>query len=328
MNLLIISHSACHPRQLWFYQEVAKHFNHVGIIAPKRWGKLSLQDYTEDNLYAKSCPVNNAGNLANFQFLAVENVIKLFPFKPDMVLVQQEWWSKATLCLIPTIDKLKTSNILFTWENIRKPSATEQQTIKYFDSIIVGNKDAYNICQDITSKINLLPQVGVDTQIFRPIYTTKIYDLIFTGRPVIEKGIDLIEQAANQLNLELKIVANQDYASIPAELAIAKIFISLPKTTPSWKEQCGGYAALEAMACGLPVITTDSGAVPEYLQNYAVIIPEKELTLDRICQEIQILINSETLRRDFSRGGRALVETFYSNEVIAKKLANILKRTI
>jgi glycosyltransferase involved in cell wall biosynthesis len=47
----------------------------------------------------------------------------------------------------------------------------------------------------------------------------------------------------------------------------ARSFIIAPHTRRLWAEQFG-FASVEAMACGLPVVITDSGAVPEVIPDW------------------------------------------------------------
>ena len=46
-------------------------------------------------------------------------------------------------------------------------------------------------------------------------------------------------------------------------------------TTPQWKEQYGRIIA-EAMACGVPVVGSDSGAIPEVIGDAGLVVSEND----------------------------------------------------
>jgi glycosyltransferase involved in cell wall biosynthesis len=54
---------------------------------------------------------------------------------------------------------------------------------------------------------------------------------------------------------------------LPRLFQEARGFIIAPKSRLLWAEQFG-FASVEAMACGLPVVITDSGAVPEVIPEW------------------------------------------------------------
>jgi len=61
------------------------------------------------------------------------------------------------------------------------------------------------------------------------------------------------------------------------ELYARRDCLVLPSlTTPAWKEQFG-RAAVEAMACELPVIGSDSGEIPHVLGDAGIAVPEGDV---------------------------------------------------
>ncbi|MCG8702368.1 MAG: glycosyltransferase family 4 protein [Bacteroidales bacterium] len=67
-------------------------------------------------------------------------------------------------------------------------------------------------------------------------------------------------------------------------------FIHFPKTTPTWIDTFP-LAVVQAMAVGLPVIGSDSGAVPYQLGNLGKIIPEGDVQL--LNKEIQLAMENK-----------------------------------
>lgn len=69
-------------------------------------------------------------------------------------------------------------------------------------------------------------------------------------------------------------------------------FVLPSLTTPDWKEQYG-RVLVEAMACGLPVIGSSSGAIPEVLEGYPKGLIFKEGDVDDLVKKIK---DAENLR--------------------------------
>jgi glycosyltransferase involved in cell wall biosynthesis len=63
---------------------------------------------------------------------------------------------------------------------------------------------------------------------------------------------------------------------LPEVYQEARGFIIAPQTRRFWAEQFG-FASVEAMASGLPVVITDSGAVPEVIPNWNPICPQGDV---------------------------------------------------
>ncbi len=136
-------------------------------------------------------------------------------------------------------------------------------------------------------KIIFIPSAYVDLSIFKPTDLPKKYDLIFIGRLVENKGINLFVEAVEKIkaravvvgsgplaeNLKRKIInenlENQitlygwakDQNEIAELLNKSKILMM-----PSYNEG-GPRVVVEALACGIPVLATPVGIVPDLLKN-------------------------------------------------------------
>ncbi len=93
------------------------------------------------------------------------------------------------------------------------------------------------------------------------------------------------------------------------------------ESSPTWKEQFG-HVLIEAMACGVPVIGSDSGAIPEVIGTAGLVFPEGDSQALRV--ELQRLVNDPDLRKHLSRRGRERVLGNYTYRQIAVAQAAFL----
>ena len=94
-------------------------------------------------------------------------------------------------------------------------------------------------------------------------------------------------------------------------------------TTPNSVEQFGAVLA-EAMACGVPVIGSDSGAIPEVVGEGGLIVPEGDP--EALAQAIMKMGADEDLRRRSSEWGRERFRSHYSCEAYAHSVVNFCLR--
>jgi glycosyltransferase involved in cell wall biosynthesis len=169
--------------------------------------------------------------------------------------------------------------------------------------------------------------------------------IIFFGRLSKEKGVDTLlkaaSAAANQFDelhfigrgeLESKIdnankngplagkVIRTEWLSV-SDL-IKRITTSTLAVLPSFEESFGN-AIVEAMACGIPVITTNAGSIPEIITQHKNGIMIEPGNSHQLSSEIENLLNNPEKRRSLGKSARETVVSKYSWESTAKRYLSI-----
>jgi glycosyltransferase involved in cell wall biosynthesis len=95
------------------------------------------------------------------------------------------------------------------------------------------------------------------------------------------------------------------------------------KTVPRWKEQFGRVVP-EALACGVPVVTSDSGELPNLVRTTAGgwTFPEgDERELARLLEWLEV---HEAARRETAQRARRGVERLYGIDAVADRFIDVL----
>lgn len=197
-----------------------------------------------------------------------------------------------------------------------------------------------------SGKIIYVPSVYVDLSVFKPRGLAKEYDVIFVGRIVENKGIDLFIEAVKKNKTRAIVVGNGPLAEnlrrkiknenlenqitfhgwaknqneIAELLNKSKILIM-----PSFNEG-GPRVVVEALACGVPVLATNVGIVPDLLKNGrgGEIISWNP---DDIARKVSELLNSSDKYQSYSHSGPEIAKQFERNSAIrnyAEKLQNLI----
>jgi glycosyltransferase involved in cell wall biosynthesis len=88
-------------------------------------------------------------------------------------------------------------------------------------------------------------------------------------------------------------------------------------TSVGWKEQFG-HVLIEAMACQVPVIGSDSGEIPNVIAEAGLVFPEGDASAlsDRLSQ----LMNNHTFAEELGQRGYERAIAHYTNHALAKDL--------
>jgi glycosyltransferase involved in cell wall biosynthesis len=170
--------------------------------------------------------------------------------------------------------------------------------------------------------------------------------IAYVGRLVEEKGVRVLLEAYRRLPRRestsllcvgggplaklsraepgVIVVDGVQHSDVPQYLACADLVVLPSLTTPSWKEQLG-RVVLEAMACGLPVIGSDSGEIPNLINETGggVVVPEGKAAA--LSGALAWLIEDPAAARELGDRGRAAVRARYSVRAVATRLAKALE---
>jgi glycosyltransferase involved in cell wall biosynthesis len=94
------------------------------------------------------------------------------------------------------------------------------------------------------------------------------------------------------------------------------VLVGPSRTTPRWKEQFGRML-VEAMACGVPVIGSTSGEIPNVIGDAGLVVPEGDGVALRTA--IARLRDDARERRDLAERGRARVLALFTQQAVARR---------
>lgn len=171
----------------------------------------------------------------------------------------------------------------------------------------------------------------------------------YFGRLVEEKGLDDLIDALPDLPADCRVLLVGDGPAKPALIARAEsrgvlsrvefrpgvspeelvplmnaldVFVLPSRTTPGWKEQFG-RVIIEAMACGVPVIGSDSGAIPDVIADTGLVFPERDPR--SLADAIRRLHADPVLRATFAREGRRRAVDEFSWRVVGLQMAQLYR---
>ena len=262
LKITVIGHDQLSPRQylLW------KKMNDLGlaevqVLAPERWGP----EYANPNCVTP-CKTLYEGDINRYMMDVEPHILQ---FKPDWIVSMTEQWRQQTAINLQLARWNNIKFACFRWENIPIDKQLppdmrmiQRSVFEHANLLICGNKEAEEITKSQTEKPTVrLLETGIDTDTFKPADVPKQYDVLYVGRQVPEKGIDTIRKATEGLSLKIND-GTTPYDELPKLMSSARVGVVGSVDLPGWKEQCC-YVIGEMLACGVPVVSTDAGSIPE-----------------------------------------------------------------
>jgi glycosyltransferase involved in cell wall biosynthesis len=191
---------------------------------------------------------------------------------------------------------------------------------------------------------------GVDIDFYQPLPSTQkttdgIFRVIFSGRYLrdMETLAKVVKQlSASAINIQFDIVYIDkakvwqpylvDIMNLPSvvwhadvsEHQLLNLYQQADVCLIPLEDCTANNAILEAMACGLPVITTDLPSTKTYLDSSMAITGRKE-NADDLCDALLVLYNNVELRATMSANARNKAATKFNWDVIACQTLSLFK---
>ncbi|MBX3011068.1 MAG: glycosyltransferase family 4 protein [Caldilineaceae bacterium] len=279
----------------------------------------------------------------------------LATIRPQVVHFDEEPYNLATWLGLRAARRVGAAGTFFTWQNLNRRYPWpfrwfERQCYRYSPIAIAGNQAAAQVLQQkgYGGTTVVIPQFGVDPAMFVPKATplttnTTPLQIGYAGGLLPEKGVDLLLQACTglvgdwqlqlagqgaaeaelrqlaatrQISEKITWVGLLDSDAMPSFYQRLDVLVLPSRTLPNWKEQFGRVLT-EAMACGVAVIGSDSGEIPNVIGEAGWVFPEgDEAALHRA---LQSLLTQRAQRVQLGEAGRQRVLERYTMAAIAQQ---------
>lgn len=285
-------------------------------------------------------------------------------FQPDAILAEEEPDSLAALqiAIARRLFARNSALVLNTWQNVDRPlrapaRAVISATLRAADAVLCANQAAIALLRKrgYARPTPLIPAVGIDARRYHPAPNEAPgpFRIGYAGRIDMNKGLvtlldavaKLSDQSArlvfigsgpDQAQLDIAIDARglRDRVTLTGALSGGALIdairalhaLVLPsRSTPTWQEQFG-RVLVEAMACGVPVIGSNSGAIPEVIGDAGLIFPEGDPVA--LADALAELHTSPARRRQLVALALKRVTEHYTQARVAEKTDEALRKLL
>ena len=328
-------------------------------VVPPSWkderGVTPLERTYTDGYDLHVTPIWLNGSFHFHVYPALGGLIR--SFKPDVVHIDEEPYNLSTWHALALARAAGARTLFFSWQNIQRQypppfSWGEAWTLRNVDYALMGTESAADVwrAKGYTGDYAVVPQFGTDPALFRPAETRpeRPFTVGYIGRLVPEKGVtDLLRALATleDANWRLRIVGSgpqrNELEALAGELGVldrvtfvgavpsvempaqyhALDALALPShTRPNWKEQFG-RVLVEAMSSGVPVIGSDSGAIPGVIGDGGLVAAEGDVPA--WADALRRLQADNTLRESLAEAGRERVLVNFTHEQVASQTVEV-----
>lgn len=281
--------------------------------------------------------------------------------QPQLVHIDEEPYNLATWQALYQARRIGAKSLFFSWQNIARAypppfSWGEGWVLRNADCALAGADAAADVLRrkGYAGPLATIPQFGTSPDLFQPAAQrpARPFTVGYIGRVVPEKGLGVLLRASAALDgdwrlrlvgggtgrAELEALARtldiSDRVDFLGQLPSDKLpaayhqldALVLPSLTrANWKEQFG-RVLVEAMASGVPVIGSDSGAIPGVIGEAGLIVPEGDVAA--LTRALRDLRDQPATRAELIERGRARFLAHFTHDRIAAATVTIYRELL
>lgn len=218
------------------------------------------------------------------------------------------------------------------------------------DLLVVRTRITARLMQPYAHRLALIPH-AVDCTRFHPSPSQQEGGFVvgYFGRLIAGKGIQVALKALARLpaRVHMKIVGDGPekpvllqlaaslgighrvdflppvpYAAMPAALHGCDTLVLPSLETRYWVEQFG-RVLIEAMACGIPVVASSVGGIPDVVADAGLLF--RQADVEELVSRLSSLIENESLRIELGKRGRERAQKYYNVPVVAEAYATAFR---
>jgi glycosyltransferase involved in cell wall biosynthesis len=279
--------------------------------------------------------------------------------QPDVIDLFEEPFSLVALQTLVARDLLAPRAALVFYSAVNVPRhwrrpyrAIEHLVLRRADGAHVPNTDVPPILRSkgMHAPVAVVP-LGVDVDRFANAAPMPMLDSIprprigFVGRLEPVKGLPVLLDAFAQLQCNATLVVAGDgpervrldrlgvhwlgaldFEKVPGLLRALDVLVLPSVTIPPLHREQFGRVLVEAMAAGVPVIGSSSGAIPEVIGDAGLVVPEGDPRA--LAAAIDQILGDAGLRRRLVERGKQRVATRFTWSVVVEQTCELFRSAI
>lgn len=277
--------------------------------------------------------------------------------RPDLVQIEAEPHSRAAAAATAVARRLGIPTVVFSWESLAREyplfaRRRRRLVLAQASGVVGGNTLAAGLLRAMAPEARhaAIPQFGVLVPPLPEPRPPAGLVVGFIGRLLPARGVDLLLRACNHLLGAWSVAilgtgpAQEDLEAMAQRFGQASrvrwlggvgrdaidgfwseidVLVVPSRATPDWVERHHPLL-LEAMARALPVVVTDTGALPELVGDAGIVVNDAE----PMGLALQHLLADPGERRRRGLAGRQRVMSHFSDSAIAERTLEFWRSVI